>query len=68
MNISAVARNCKGIYMFYSLHVPTQGKTSCKIFDTVQKRGHFPCKILKSLKFLTRFLQLAKTRNVKVLA
>ena len=44
-----------------------QGKTSCKILDTLQERGHFPYKVLAPCKFLTRFLQLAKNcaGNVK---
>ena len=46
------------------------GKISCKILDTLQEKGHFPCKILAPCKFLTTFLLLAKNcaRNVKFLA
>ena len=52
------------------LHGAAQGKISCKILDTLQKKGHFTCKILAPCKFLTRFLLLAKNcaRNVKFLA
>ena len=48
----------------------SQGKTSCKILDTLQEKGHFPSKILASCKFFTRFLLLAKNcaRNVMFLA
>ena len=54
----------------YSGNGTTQRKKSCKILDTLQEKGHFPCKILAPCEFLTRFLLLAMNyaRNVKFLA
>ena len=49
-----ICRICQCFYC--QSYVLSQGKISCKILDTVQEKGYFLCKILTSLKFLTRFL------------